>query len=802
MRSKLSSLLALFLLFIMGSSCFAAYAPPPTNLVLRRLSTPSAPTVSVQGSTGSTAYTYLVVARSADGNTTVGSSITTVTTGNAVLSSSNHNRITPVAVTGATSYDIYRTASGGTPSSTGKIGNITSGYLNDNGLVGDSSTPPLINTTGNLTWYEDGVGDIGRTAAGRPGHIYAGTDIVVNGATISASGAGNLVIPSGTGYPIHALNAVAGYYVTGIGSDGIAATGQVNFTNLVGALATAQLPALAAGKAWIGNGSGVATAQTISGDGTLDLTGALVVTKTNGSNFAASATTDTTNASNISSGTLPAGRLPNPSASTLGGIQSKASISSQWLDGISTSGVPSSSQPSSADLSDAANVNLLNAIQSITGAKTYAHQKLFILDTAGDTGIGIEATGDAAAARTMKIPSTANSVAVIPSSGASGEAPTAINSDGTVTWGSVGGGSGFGGNGADGAVTKGAVTESTVLSVQASTFTQTVSTTWAPFGGTHINATGAVNFNGTTNVTANIPGGVVINDNYYSAGMGSGPSPGHKGDAFGTNSGNTESGGSGGGCGGRGGAAWGYTPSWPTHDQVGGAIGGAGMPLTLGLTGSGGGGGKVNSSTDTGGPGGGRLTVHAIGPITIGSGGSVNANGGAAGGNQAGGGSGGVIGLFSQTSITRTGNISLKGGNVASDNVGGAGGGGWYVGMSPSNSGAGTIDVNGGLNGTDNGGNSDGVDGQSLTITGTPNLPTIVWLMDHVGTPELIAFIKQHHGEATHWQVAQAACGHDVRKCLAFCRPDRTLADSARIVALTNDNVVKLRRRDLTGEAA
>lgn len=70
------------------------------------------------------------------------------------------------------------------------------------------------------------------------------------------------------------------------------------------------------------------------------------------SGLAASATTDTTVATNITTGTLPAAQLPNPSASTLGGVQSKASASHQWLNAISTSGVPSASQPASSDLSD------------------------------------------------------------------------------------------------------------------------------------------------------------------------------------------------------------------------------------------------------------------------------------------------------------------------------------------------------------------------------------------------------------------------------------------------------------------
>lgn len=57
------------------------------------------------------------------------------------------------------------------------------------------------------------------------------------------------------------------------------------------------------------------------------------------------------NASNLTNGTVPAARLPAPTSATLGGVESIAAISHNWINSISTAGVPVLSQPAIADIS-------------------------------------------------------------------------------------------------------------------------------------------------------------------------------------------------------------------------------------------------------------------------------------------------------------------------------------------------------------------------------------------------------------------------------------------------------------------
>lgn len=68
-------------------------------------------------------------------------------------------------------------------------------------------------------------------------------------------------------------------------------------------------------------------------------------------------------------GVLPASSLPNPSSSTLGGIESISSLAHNWIAYINTSGVPIQSQPNYTDLAGVLpnpGASSLGGIESIT----------------------------------------------------------------------------------------------------------------------------------------------------------------------------------------------------------------------------------------------------------------------------------------------------------------------------------------------------------------------------------------------------------------------------------------------------
>lgn len=105
---------------------------------------PTITSITQGGTSGATSYSYTVTAVNAAGET-MASAVFTTATGNATLTSLNDNIISWSSVTGAVSYNVYRTASGGTPSSTGKINSsaVLTTTFNDTGLSASGASPTL-----------------------------------------------------------------------------------------------------------------------------------------------------------------------------------------------------------------------------------------------------------------------------------------------------------------------------------------------------------------------------------------------------------------------------------------------------------------------------------------------------------------------------------------------------------------------------------------------------------------------------------------------------------------------------------
>lgn len=149
------------------------------------LASPAAPTVTVEGTAGTTDYSYAIAALDGNGGETAASAATAITTGNATLSSSDYNALSWTAVTGASGYAIYRTASAGTPSTTGFIG-ITNGMsFNDTGVA--TSIPPVGVATdapttalGDLfvTSITSGAGTTSLTLAATAANAVTGSDVL------------------------------------------------------------------------------------------------------------------------------------------------------------------------------------------------------------------------------------------------------------------------------------------------------------------------------------------------------------------------------------------------------------------------------------------------------------------------------------------------------------------------------------------------------------------------------------------------------------------------------------------------
>ncbi len=167
----------------------------PGSIKTAALAAPTAPTVTVQGTAGTTTDAYKVVGLDQNGGVTPASGAGTATTANATLTSGNNNLVTWNAVAGTQSYKVYRTTAGGSPSTTGLIGTVAGDVLQltDTGLAGDSSTPPSANTTG-------GAVLAGTSTAPTPASSDNSTKIATT-AYVQAQAYAPLLSPTFTGTP-------------------------------------------------------------------------------------------------------------------------------------------------------------------------------------------------------------------------------------------------------------------------------------------------------------------------------------------------------------------------------------------------------------------------------------------------------------------------------------------------------------------------------------------------------------------------------------------------------------------------
>ena len=159
-----------------GSSCDQPIFAPP------------APSVTVNGTAGTTDYYYRVSAVSLFGETTP-SLPTEITTGNATLSSTNYNAVTWNAVTGAVSYPVYRSTDGTNYYQVANVAGNTMGAgtftWDDTGAVATTAVPQTTNYSGYSIYIakvgifppgSSGTWSVGGYVGAQQSNVYYSTD--------------------------------------------------------------------------------------------------------------------------------------------------------------------------------------------------------------------------------------------------------------------------------------------------------------------------------------------------------------------------------------------------------------------------------------------------------------------------------------------------------------------------------------------------------------------------------------------------------------------------------------------------
>lgn len=176
-----------------ASSAGALYPTPGVTQIstkLPALTAPAAPTVTAQGVTGATIYGYQIVALLGDGSHHTEASATgSVTNGNSILSGSDFNRVTWVAVTGAYSYQVYEVIDFGPNILLTTTTALTYDHVSN--AAGTVIPAPTDNTTG-IAFIP--------TGAGRAHFVDAATgrQFFVNGTLLWEMDANVTITPRGT----------------------------------------------------------------------------------------------------------------------------------------------------------------------------------------------------------------------------------------------------------------------------------------------------------------------------------------------------------------------------------------------------------------------------------------------------------------------------------------------------------------------------------------------------------------------------------------------------------------------------
>lgn len=240
-------------------------------------------------------------------------------------------------------------------------------------------TPSAVATTGtsnalpNSPVYSNGSSGVGATLTAGTNNVHLVIDsvtitinqtVLVNGqATAANNGVYTLTQDSGASTPWILTRSTNNNQTNNIApGQEIGVTGGATFTNTFWIQTTPSSPTVGTTAiTWLPAANPTATLPITASNGNIafqNINGTSVPANTTGSAAAPSGQIPyaaTCSANTLvetgSGGGIAAACLPVPTASTLGGVESLAAVSHKWINTISTSGVPSATQPAFTDIS-------------------------------------------------------------------------------------------------------------------------------------------------------------------------------------------------------------------------------------------------------------------------------------------------------------------------------------------------------------------------------------------------------------------------------------------------------------------